>query len=41
MDQLQTNLVQDSYQKFVYIVANSYGDFDELGTVRARQAFAI
>jgi len=41
MDQLQTNLVQDSYQKFVYVVANSYRDFNELGTVRARQAFAI
>ena len=41
MDQLQANLVQDSYQKFVYIVANSYRDFNELSTVRARQAFAI
>lgn len=41
MDQLQTNLVQDSYQKFVHIVANSYRDFNELGTIRARQAFAI
>jgi hypothetical protein len=41
MDELQTNLVQDPYQKFVYIVANSYRDFNELGTVRTRKAFAI
>jgi hypothetical protein len=41
MHKLEPNLIQDPYQQFIHIVANSYRDLDELGTICTCKAFAI
>jgi hypothetical protein len=41
MDEFQADLVQDAHQKFIDIVADSYRDLDEFGSIRACKAFPI